>query len=547
MGTNSTRVIATARRRIAVARFGRLYVNALLGCFGIALCCIPLLWWYPKQTEAILIGALIAPPIVAAMIAGLFFRRPTAPDGARVVDRAAGTKDLFLSLTELERANAGFGPLVVASAEQASANANVVKALPFDPRRGLVKGVTAALIVVGATLLAPMWDPFGKITQAKAAEEKKEELAQRREAQTSRLEELKREAPEAENSQQIERLTKELSNFFRKTDPTQVKKNARQLAMQQKKFSDEWRARAEKKLAEKMRREQGTQKIGRGQQDEMLRKMSDELKKGKTESLQKELSEMKKELERLTRDKDSMDPVEKEQTLQKLRRRMERMEQLARESGAQQVADMMKKASEQLSAQAEQGMNSEELAALAEEMELSGMEFESLAQSIRDLESLEESLKAMQMAKKLNSAEKLDGGSCEGCSSMADYAKRYAEMLAKMGKGNGNGGDGDGMGGRGQGRGGIAAEDDSVETDYTPENSKSALLAGKLLLSLKTKGEGRENAAVVNYDEQIEAVRDGVSEAILKEQVPPGYHDDIRKYFDTLSVPTGANTDVGYE
>ncbi len=32
----------------------------------------------------------------------------------------------------------------------------------------------------------------------------------------------------------------------------------------------------------------------------------------------------------------------------------------------------------------------------------------------------------------------------------------------------------------------------------------------------------------------MRGVKQGVSEALQAEQVPPGYHDAIKKYFDTL-------------
>ncbi len=37
----------------------------------------------------------------------------------------------------------------------------------------------------------------------------------------------------------------------------------------------------------------------------------------------------------------------------------------------------------------------------------------------------------------------------------------------------------------------------------------------------------------------IQQVRQGASEAIMQEQVPPGYHDSIKSYFDALE-PKGA-------
>ena len=48
--------------------------------------------------------------------------------------------------------------------------------------------------------------------------------------------------------------------------------------------------------------------------------------------------------------------------------------------------------------------------------------------------------------------------------------------------------DGEGLGGEGMGSGGKAPEDDSITTDFKTEQSKSAVTAGKVLLSVKTKG-----------------------------------------------------------
>jgi hypothetical protein len=35
----------------------------------------------------------------------------------------------------------------------------------------------------------------------------------------------------------------------------------------------------------------------------------------------------------------------------------------------------------------------------------------------------------------------------------------------------------------------------------------------------------------------LQQVKQGATEAILQERVPPGYHSGIRKYFDELSRP----------
>jgi hypothetical protein len=101
------------------------------------------------------------------------------------------------------------------------------------------------------------------------------------------------------------------------------------------------------------------------------------------------------------------------------------------------------------------------------------------------------------------------------------------------------GGEGGAFDGPGIGDGGIAPEDDSVESGFKTERSRSAVTAGKVLLTLKTQGEGDPAEARIQYREQIEQVRQGYSEAILEERIPPGYHEGIQKYFDTIERAVG--------
>jgi hypothetical protein len=90
------------------------------------------------------------------------------------------------------------------------------------------------------------------------------------------------------------------------------------------------------------------------------------------------------------------------------------------------------------------------------------------------------------------------------------------------------------MGGPGIGEGGEAPEKPEEVTKFKSERSRSAYKAGKVLLQWKTRGVADPGAVRENYQRQVQAVKQGVSEAILQEQVPPGYHDAIQKYFDSL-------------
>jgi hypothetical protein len=202
-----------------------------------------------------------------------------------------------------------------------------------------------------------------------------------------------------------------------------------------------------------------------------------------------------------------------------------------------------------------EGLDPKEAAQAAEKsLELTKLELKEIAQSATDLKKLEEALKLLQMAKQLNDQEKLDGEETEGMSDLADYEAFYQELMAQLGltegdgqgegEGDGEGdgdGDGDGLGGRGIGRGGKAPEDDSIETDFRAEQSRSPVTAGKVLMSLKTKGLSDRGDAKKEYRSAIEKVKQGVNEAIQQEQIPPGYVEGIQKYFNNLekSQPAG--------
>jgi hypothetical protein len=181
-----------------------------------------------------------------------------------------------------------------------------------------------------------------------------------------------------------------------------------------------------------------------------------------------------------------------------------------------------------------EGLDKESVEAAERSLDLTKLELKEIAQSAKDLKALEEALKVVQMAKQLNDQEKLDGEQADGAQTIEEYAEFYAQLLAQLGMNEAGEEEGDDTGGEGMGGGGVAPEDDSVETDFKTEQSKSAVTAGKVLLSVKTKGLSDKGDAKKEYRSAIQKVKQGYSEAILQEQIPPGYHEGIKSYFDNL-------------
>jgi hypothetical protein len=178
-----------------------------------------------------------------------------------------------------------------------------------------------------------------------------------------------------------------------------------------------------------------------------------------------------------------------------------------------------------------EGLAEKAMQAMGESMKLSQQELEQLAKAMGDMKALEEGLTAAQMARALNEMGELNGEGAGDGKGMSDYEKLYREMMANGGEGNGAGG---GMGGPGQGHGGKAPENPDAVTDYKSEQSKTALQKGRLLMNMQSKGNAEKGELKEAYRAAAGAIKDAASEAILKEQVPPGYHDSIRDYFDNL-------------
>ena len=285
-----------------------------------------------------------------------------------------------------------------------------------------------------------------------------------------------------------------------------------------------WRQATNQKRNDAM--EQGAQKFGQvnPQQTQQWR---EDLKKGDASALKREMEAVKEELKKLASQPDSS---EKRQHQEQLAQRISQMaEGLKQTASSPQLQAALQRAMEQLDMSKMSEMSKEALQAAQESMSLSQQELEQLAQAMGDQKALEDALKNLQMAKQLAGQCQLDGEACKECQGMGDYASLYQRLL------NNRAGYGPGMGPNpGQGAGGKAPENDEAETEFKQERSPTQLTAGKTLLQWKSKEMGPTGARSEEYREAVRQIKQGVSEAITADQVPPGYHAAIQKYFDAL-------------
>ena len=480
-------------------------------------------------------------PLAAGLLAFLVHRRPTLPDAARLVDRAIGAKDLYLTVSLLETSAGAYQPLVIQSAEARSAGVTVDRVLPFTWQQRFWHTVWVPGLVALGVLFLPQFDPFGKVAAAKLNEKRNERLAEGKKATELRLEEVKRQNEEHEESNATDAAIEDLKLTFNKMKADQKLENLKMLSSEQKDIGKLWRQISSEKLKDLMKSSASSDQQFGANQDEKLQKWVKELQDGDAGGVQNELKELKEQLQQLAATKD---PVKRAEMMQELKERLQNLDKLAHDKlNNEQLATALERAMQQMDLAENKDLQQEAMQAALQSLELSEQELEQVEQAVKDMKELEEALKTIQQAKKVNDQEKLDGGKCEKCKTLADYEAMYAEMMAGSGENDSddvqekNGEFADG--GPGFGKGGEAAEDDSVETGFKSEQSKSAVVAGKMLLSMQTKGEAEKGEVVRDYKQLMQSVKQGAMEAMNTEQIPPGYHESIKSYFDSLEKSKG--------
>lgn len=459
----------------------------------------------------------------AILIPFLITRRPGARQVARLVDEEAKSKELFLTAAALDASPAEYQPIVIDQAERRADEIAPAQVVPFRWQRGARDMAFCCLAVAVAFLFLPQLDPFKKQEQRDKSAKLRENLEQTKKATAIRAEQIK--DANSKESEETKKALAALEKTFKEIKPQERDRNLKQLAEHQKELGQMWRQAANKQKNDAF--SQGAQQFG-AMNPQQVDKWREQLKRGDVSEIKKEIEAIKAGLKDVAKMPDSAEKrAAQEQLAQRLGEMSAGMKQAA---NSPQMQAALQRAMEQMDMAKLSEMSQESLQAAIDSLNLSQKELEQLAQSMQDLQSLEAALKNLQMAKQLAGQCQLSGGDCEGCEGMGDYEKLFASLMKDGTKIGG------GMGPNGlPGAGGKAPENDETETGFKPEKSPTQLSGGKMLLQWKVKEEGPTGARAEDYREAVREVKQGVSEAISNEQVPPGYHDAIQKYFDTLA------------
>ena len=475
---------------------------------------------------------LIAVPLLALLMAYLFHRRPTAGTAARLIDDQQDNNDLFLTVTELDKTAGEFQPLVRDNAAAAADTVDPTKVLPFVwlPK---TRNAVIILVVLGlAAQFLPQLDPFGEHAERDRLLQREKRLEDSKKATELQLAKM-REKPMDKLSSEVKESVAELTKSLKKMKPNTQEQNAGKLREQQKKLNDLWRRKSEEKLRNANTRNPAAQRFGGGDRWK-VKAWREGMQNGDLSSIKKELEDLKKKAEQLAATKDP----EKAQRLQKeLKQEMGELAAfLDSEMKSKALRSALERAAEQIDmagTEGSKGMKKDAAGAAAKSLELSKEELAGLQQTMDELAALQQALKAAQLAKQLNADGEMDGSKIDPQAAMAECAALFQEWLAQNG-GAGGRGDGMGMGGEGQGEGGVAPTDPFANTNFKEERANTHLQAGEILMEWETKELAEAGKVSLEYLQTVRKVQQGVSQAILQEQVPAGYHRSIQKYFDTI-------------
>jgi hypothetical protein len=276
-------------------------------------------------------------------------------------------------------------------------------------------------------------------------------------------------------------------------------------------------------------------------QQQALKETFAKLKEGDAKPLQQALENLRKQMEELA--KKEAGPEQKKQMEQLAREVAKMAEQLRQQLGEKGMNEALQRALEQMDLAQLKELAKDALDAANQSMGLSEKELERMAEMFKDMKNVQDALKNLQAAKQLNEKGGLDGKDAKdaGADSQADYEKLYQKLLAERGGGQGGEGQGRGQNGQGKsgnnpgvGQGGSVGEDPTAKTGLKEEKAKTQIGAGKLLMEWKEEGVGEIGDRAGEYQAAVRAIKEGVAEAIRNEQIPPGYHSAIQKYFDRI-------------
>lgn len=511
--------VAWRQKLVCFGRQWRFFLLITFGLYALALLLSRVLGLIPAWFTPL---SLAIPPAVALALAWVSYHRPRASDAARLADAQMATHDLFLTASLIGSSLGDYQDLVLKDAEQRATGAAPRKVVPFHWQRDTFRMCGAlGLLALGVCFL-PQWDPFGLHQRQRLLAEQREHAREITKATAVRAALLEQKRA-GEQSDVVKQAVANLEKTLQGAKPNDKVGTLAQLNQQQKILGQLWRQVSEEKLKNALNVPPPNQSFGVGDPSK-AQQLKNDLQKGDTSSANKELDELKQMADELAK---AQDPVAREKLQQELMDRLQSLKDSLDEQLDSQALDSdLQRALEQLAMSNTPGLSGESLKGMRDSLNLSKEELAQLAKTMADIKNLEEALKALQMAKALHNLQPLDGKEFAGLGDLEAYCAFCDGKCQSLCAGNGLG-SGYGVGPRPHG-------DENSPSGFQPEKSPSLLQPGRMLMEWKTREVSEAGPAREEYLRAVQDVRQQASEAVVQEQIPPGYQTAIKDYFDTL-------------
>ena len=520
------RRVSRRQQFVSLARQWRFVLLIALGVYASALLVSRLFGLLPAWFTPVTLAVC---PAGALILAWLFYHRTDLTEAARLADRQARTHDLFLTASLIEHSLGAYQDLVLKDAEQRAARMIPQKVVPFQWQRDAFRICVALAVLALAAYGLPQFDPFGLHKRQQQLAGQREQVRDIGKATAARAALLDQKRT-GEQTDAVKQAITNLEKAFQEAKPNDKAGTLARLNEQQKILGQLWKQTSEEKLKNAMNLPPPTQSFGLADPTKTAQLQND-LQKGDVSSASKELDELNQKAQELAK---TQNPVEREKLRQELMDRLQNLKDtLDSQLNSQALDSDLQRALEQLALSNVPGLSGDSLKGMGDSLKLTQEELAQLAKAMADMKNIEAALKTLQLAKALHNLRPLDGREFAGLGDLSAYAS-YCEGQCKtnlLGMGMGPG---YGIGPRPYG-------DENSKTDYKPEKSASLLQPGKMLMEWKTREVSEAGPAREEYLRAIQDVRQQASEAVVQEQIPPGYQAAIKQYFDTLPHDSSAN------
>jgi hypothetical protein len=518
--------VSRRQKVVSFGRQGRFVLLISLGLYSLALMVSRLSGLFSGWFTPVTLTAFLASSLIPAWI---FYKRTSVTDAARLVDTQMGTHDLFLTASQIEHSLGAYQSLVLREAEQRAAQMFPQKIVPYYWQRDTLRLCAALTLLLLGVYLLPQFDPFGLHERQRQMAEQREQL--RKIGKATELRATLLEARRGgDQTEAVKQALVNLEKAFQNASPTDKAGTLARLNEQQRILGQLWKQVSEDKLKNTLNLPPPTQSFGLADPSK-AEQLRNDLQKGDVSSASKELEALKRMTQELAK---TQDPIAREKLRQELMDRLQNLKDtLDQQLNSQALDSDMQRALEQLALANVPGLSSQALKDMSDSLSLSQEELQQLAKAMADMQDIEKALQALQLAKMLNNLQPLDGQDFVKLGDLAAYAAfcegKCRSLLAGMGLGAGYG-----IGRRPYG-------DENSTNRFQPEKSPSLLQPGRMLMEWKTRKVSEAGPAREEYLRAVQDVRQKASEAVVEEQIPPGYQAAIKKYFDTLPNDTGAH------